>query len=75
MANPNMFFCVRHTPHIARELRSLPRTSRDRRALEELIETLSRASLVAADQLFGLVTRGHFRKDLPGYASSPGEHQ
>jgi hypothetical protein len=41
----------------------------DRRTLEELIEGLSRESLVAADRLFGILAAGG-RQTVPPYSPS-----
>jgi hypothetical protein len=53
----NISFCLLHTPNIAAQLKALPRTSRERRLIGKQIEALSRASLMAADRLFGLWTK------------------
>jgi hypothetical protein len=58
MAGSNISFCVLHTPHIAAQLKALPRTSRHRRVVEAQIEALSRESLVAVDKLLAIMERG-----------------
>jgi hypothetical protein len=55
---------VENRPRIAEQLRRLPRTSRARRLIEEKIEALSHASLMAANRLFGLWTKDG-RKECP----------
>lgn len=46
---------MRQLPHIARQLRNLPRTSRDRKAIEELLEEISQDSLQAVDKWMAIV--------------------
>jgi hypothetical protein len=55
MADLNLFFCLRRTPHIAAELKVLPPDSPDRHMIEAQIKTLSRSSLVAADKLLAIM--------------------
>jgi hypothetical protein len=57
MAGYNVSFCLLHTPRIAAQLKSLPRTSRDRRLIESQIKALSRSSLVAANKLLEITER------------------
>jgi hypothetical protein len=55
MRRSNLAFCLAHTPRIAQQLKAA--SAADRSALEDQIEGLSRESLVAADQLFVILTK------------------
>jgi hypothetical protein len=63
MPSSNVAFCIENCPRIAEQLRRLPRSSRDRRLIEEQIRGLSHASLIAADRLFGFWTKGGIWRD------------
>jgi hypothetical protein len=66
MTGPNVSLVMLRMPHIAAQLRALPRTSRDRQAIVDAIELLSHDSLLVADKLMEMVEQRRSAKITNG---------